>query len=426
MNKDVFKRLIVEWFERDIPSSLPREVELVLNKEEVHAIIGPRRVGKTFLMLHVLSGLLEKTSKEEILFIDFEDNRLVGLTPADLDELFVAHRELTDKELRYLFFDEVQEIPNWSKFVRRLHNQGKYCIVVSGSSSKLLGKEIATELRGRYTSILLLPFSFREFLHLKGFAFDKQVQFSERKGELLRHLNEYVSYGGFPRVAMTAGVEAKKALVKSYFETIFYKDIVERHKIESIDVIEMMMNYVLNNNAGLFSISSFEKILKEKGIKASKKTISLYLKHLEDSFFIFSTQKFSYSAKTRLMNPKKVYLADNAFQTFLSSSFSPDKGKVLEATVMQEMKRKNLEAFYFKNKNECDFIIKKGTKITNAIQVCYELNEKNKKRETKGLIEALKKFNLKKGTILTFNQEKELKTENKKITVTPIWKWLLE
>ncbi len=425
MQRDVFRRIVVEWLEKPLPELVDRSIELKTGKESIMAVIGPRRAGKTSLMLLTIKKILEKSKKEEILFVDFEDNRLSGISPQELDELFVAHREITGIEPRYLFFDEIQQAPQWSRFIRRLHNLGKYQIVVSGSSSKLLGGEIATELRGRYISKLVLPFSFEEFLRLKGAEYDSRMQFSEKKGMLLRLLEQYVSNGGFPLIAKKDDAAGKKDLAKSYFETIFYKDIIERHRVKNLDIIEALMNHVLDNNSTLFSASSFNKTLKGKGIKASKKTVSLYTKYLEDAFFIFSNQKFSYSAKVRTLNPKKIYLLDNSFQTFLSSNFSPDRSKLLEATVMQELKRKNRQTYYFKEKRECDFIIKKNNAI-EAIQVTYELTAGNKEREIDGLLEAMEKTKAEKGTIITLDQEQQITEKGKKITVKPVWKWLIE
>ncbi len=425
MQREVFNRIVVEWLEKPLPELSPRSITLKPNTDSITAIIGPRRVGKTSLMMLTIKGLLGKVKKEEILFVDFEDNRLAGISSAELDALFVAHREVTGVEPKYLFFDEIQQAPHWSKFIRRLHNSGKYRIVVSGSSSKLLSKEIATELRGRYRSTLLLPFSFKEFLSLKGFVYDNKVQFSEKKGLLLRLLEEYMSYGGFPLIVQKSDLNDKRDLAKSYYETTFYKDVVERHKVKSVDIMEALMNYVLNNNSNLFSVSSFGKILKEKGVKASKKTVSLYLKYLEDAFFVLLSEKFSYSAKVRTLNPKKAYLSDNSFQSFLSSNFSPDKGKILEALVMQELKRRDSHQYYFKGKRECDFIIKNGSKF-EVMQVTYELSQSNKERETLGLIEAIEATKAQKATILTFDQEEEILIDGKKISVKPAWNWLIE
>jgi len=420
MQKDVFKKILSEWQDSKPQELITRDSNVNISKEIIGAIIGPRRVGKTSLMLIEA----QKQKKEETIFIDFKDNRLVNIKTEELDELFIAHEELTGKKAKYLFFDEIQAAPEWSKFIRRLHNQKKYCIVVTGSSSKLLSKEIATELRGRYISTLLLPLSFKEFLKFKKFEYKKTTEFTSTKGQLIKLLNEYIEYGGFPATVLKSQTE-KKELIKSYFETTFYKDIIERHKIENTDLIEQLTNYLIENNAELFSINNFHKILKNKGLFTSKKTISQYLKYIVDTFFVLTTEKFSYSSKTRTQNPKKAYLTDNAYQTFLSANFSPNTGKKLESIIMNELVKTSDKIYYFKEKNECDFITKTGPKI-ETIQVSLNINEKNKKRETRGLLEAMNYFKLKSGIIITLEQEETIKEKNKTIQIIPTWKWLLE
>ncbi|OQA30479.1 MAG: hypothetical protein BWY55_00875 [archaeon ADurb.Bin336] len=366
----------------------------------------------------------QKYDKRDTIFIDFEDNRLVGLKNEELDELFVAHAELVGREAKYLFFDEIQAMPNWSKFIRRLHNTKKYCIVVTGSSSKLLSKEIATELRGRYISKLLFPLTFSEYLRFRGFEYKKTTEFTSKKGVLLKLLNEYIEEGGFPAIVNKNEFE-KKELIKTYFDTIFYKDIVERYKIGNSDLIEQLLNYLLENNAELFSITNFHKILKDKGVATSKKTISQYLKYIEDTFFILTSEKFSYSPKVRLQNPKKIYLVDNSFQTILSNNFTPNTGKKLESIVMNQLFRTCDKIYYYKEKKECDFIIKQNSTL-KAIQVCLNLSDKNKEREINGLLDAMQKNKINEGIIITLNQKEQLNEKGVLIKVVPVWQWLLE
>ncbi len=423
--KEIFKKILVENWEREIPPLVERPYPTRLT-DDVLAVIGPRRVGKTYFMYQIIKNLLQNHHREEIIFIDFEDNRLAGLKTEELDDLFVAYHELSDKEPKYIFLDEVQAVEHWSKFVRRLHNTKKYKLVVSGSSSKLLSREIATELRGRYKSLFIAPFAFAEFLNLKGYAYSPQVEHSEQKGKLLRLFQEYLSYGGYPEVIREKDLTEKKSKVKSYYETIFYKDLVERYKITNYEVLEALINYLLNNSTAVFSITKFERLLKEKDLNVSKKTISSFLRHLEEAFFVFAVEEFSYSYKKRLMRPKKTYLLDNALITFLSIQFSPDWGKLLENLVLGQLWKESPGVYFFKGKNECDFVIKERNQIVRAIQVCYELNDKNKEREIKGLLEALDYFKLKKGLILTNDQESSQKARGKEIEILPVWKWLLK
>ncbi|MEK6939066.1 MAG: ATP-binding protein [Nanoarchaeota archaeon] len=419
-----FKKIIAEWMEKEIPILTKREIPVKLNSD-ILAIIGPRRVGKTYLMFQLINELLKENKKEEILFVDFEDNRLVGVKDSEWDNLFLAHTEMGYSPIKYLFFDEIQQMNNWSKFVRRLHNQNKYKIILSGSSSKLLSKEIASELRGRYKSIFVTPFSFSEFLHLRGFVINQTTEFTSKKGELLKLFLEYLLYGGYPEIIKEPASSEKKQKAAGYYETVFYRDLVERHKITNYEILELLMNYLLNNPTHIFSITGFEKILRSRQLEVSKKTISLFFKYLDEAFFVYPIEEFSYSAKKRLMRPKKAYLVDNGLITFLSMQFSPDNGILLENLVLGQLKRKEKAVFFFNEKMECDFVIKEGAKITQAIQVCWELNENSREREIKGLLEALDYFNLSEGLILTYDQEEKLVKDGKKIMVMPVWKWLV-
>jgi len=237
-------------------------------------------------------------------------------------------------------------------------------------------------------------------------------------------LREYIAGGGFPATINKNQYE-KRELIKTYFETIFYKDIIERHKIENSGLIEQIINYLIENNGELFSINNFHKILKNKGLETSKKTISQYLKYVEDTFFILTTEKFAYSSKVRIQNPKKVYLVDNSFQTMLSSNFSPNDGKKLESMVMNQLAKTCDKVYYHKEKKECDFITKQNAKLS-AIQVCLILGDKNKKREVQGLLDAMQTHKIKQGLILTLDQEDKLEENGKIIEIKPVWKWLLD
>jgi len=310
--------------------------------------------------------------------------------------------------------------------VRRLHNLKRYCIVITGSSSKLMAKEIATELRGRYRSILLLNFSFREFLRFREFKYKKTTSYTAKKGKLMRLFDEYLLYGGYPEIIKRENKIDKKEIVNSYFDTTFYKDVVERHQIKNTEMVELLMSYLIDINSGIFSVSSFEKSLMNKGIRVSKKTISQYLKHLEEAFFVFAIEKFSYSKRVRIQNPKKVYLSDNIFHTLLSTTLTRNKGKLLESLAMQEFKRRGFDVFYFKKRKECDFILQRERKLAGAVQVTYELNDKNRKREIEGLVEAMEGLNIKKGIILTYDQDDEFKHRKHIIKVIPMWRFLLE
>jgi len=429
MVTEKIKTLIAEWLEtKSLPDMVEREANVVDIDQlsSILAIVGPRRSGKTWFMYQLIKRLLDKgLEKKEILFIDFEDYRLIGIQPEEIDAILSAFYQLTNRYPDYLFFDEIQNLPNWSRVLRTLHNQNRYKIVVSGSNSKLLSREIATELRGRYEDLLMLPFSFSELLKYKNISYDKSTFYTPRKGALLQVFDDYLREGGFPEVIKKESHAEKNSLLQSYYQTLFYKDLLERYRIRSKNLLEFMMQYCLDIMGDLFSISRFADGMSAADMPASKKTISNYLHHLQEAFFLIANEKFDFSPRKRLMNPKKIYLLDSGFSA-LSVNFSENKGKFLENVVAVQLFRNREEMYYHRKERECDFLIKRGNKIDKAIQVCWEINEGNRKRELSGLAEAMRVLKIEKGLILTYNQEGIEELEGHKIPIMPTYQWLLE
>jgi len=423
------KTLIAEWLEtKSLPDMVEREANVVDIDQlsSILAIVGPRRSGKTWFMYQLIKRLLDKgLEKKEILFIDFEDYRLIGIQPEEIDAILSAFYQLTNRYPDSLCFDEIQNLPNWSRVLRTLHNQNRYKIVVSGSNSKLLSREIATELRGRYEDLLMLPFSFSELLKYKNISYDKSTFYTPRKGALLQVFDDYLREGGFPEVIKKESHAEKNSLLQSYYQTLFYKDLLERYRIRSKNLLEFMMQYCLDIMGDLFSISRFADGMSAADMPASKKTISNYLHHLQEAFFLIANEKFDFSPRKRLMNPKKIYLLDSGFSA-LSVNFSENKGKFLENVVAVQLFRNREEMYYHRKERECDFLIKRGNKIDKAIQVCWEINEGNRKRELSGLAEAMRVLKIEKGLILTYNQEGIEELEGHKIPIMPTYQWLLE
>lgn len=424
------KRIIAEWLEEQaIPPLIRRDVPSVHIEtlSEILAIVGPRRSGKTFYMFQLIQDLLAGSTytKQDILFVDFEDYRLMDFTAADVESFLVAFNQLTGKDPAFIFFDEIQHLSGWNRMLRTLHNQRKYRVVVSGSNSELLSREISTELRGRYRDVLMLPFSFREALRFRGVEPTEASLLTPARGNVMRVFDEHLEVGGFPEVLRKESPRERRQLLQSYYRTIFYKDIQERHNIKARHVLESMMQYCLDVYSDLFSISGFERVLKAGDMPGSKRTIANYLQYLEEAFFLIVNDKFSYSPRRRLMNPKKVYLLDVGF-TFLSTEFSENKGKTIENVVAIELFRRQQEVFYHRGKHECDFVIKQGTRCVSAIQVCWELNDGNWPREVRGLLEAMDLWRVKQGMILTYDEDRAIEYKGRRIAVLPVWKWLLQ
>jgi predicted AAA+ superfamily ATPase len=434
MNQTILKNMIAEWLEEfALPTLIPRDAAPapadLRNLSEILAIVGPRRAGKTFVMYQMIADLMEQgfAGRDDILFLDFEDYRLRDFAPEDMETLFSTFRQLTGKDPAWLFFDEIHQIPAWSRVIRSLHNRGRYRIVISGSNARLLLPDIATELRGRYRDQLILPFSFTETLRWKGISWTERTFYTAAKGDLLRIFDTFLKTGGFPEVLKKDSPGERRQLLQNYYQTIFYRDIVERYNIRAKSLMEGMMTCCLHQFSALFSLSAFEKGLKSRRDPGSKRTLANYLAYLQEAFFILCADKFSYSPRQRVMNPKKIYLMDPGFIA-LTEDFSENKGRILENVVAVELYRRRQTFHYYKNRWECDFIVRdaEGTNL-QAIQVCWTLTAGNRERELRGLLAAMEQLSLPQGLILTYDEEESLPVApGRQITVMPVWKWLLD
>jgi uncharacterized protein len=430
MKKDALLTIIAEWLEEwEMPSLVSRDQPAIAppDLKRILAIAGPRRAGKTYFMYQLIHSLLQNNaySKKDILFLDFEDYRLGEFTGDPMDEILTAFQQVAGGHPSFLFFDEIQALPNWDRVLRTLHNRGQFRIIVSGSNSKLMSSEIATELRGRYDDILMFPFSFQEHLRSRNIYHTPASLLTTARGKILAAFGDYVKHGGFPEVAMAGSEPEQRKLLQSYFKTIFYKDILERHNIKARHVLDALMHDILENYSDIFSITRFEKQLKSNDLPGSKRTIANYLHYLTEAFFVIANEKFSFSIRQRTLNPKKTYLTDTGFAA-LGRPFTENRGRILENIVAIELFRRGMETFYFKGRNECDFIVKQGRKPTHALQVCWELTVRNEKREIAGLMEACDALGLTSCIILTYDQEEDRRKNGLSISVLPVWKWLLQ
>jgi predicted AAA+ superfamily ATPase len=426
MNKETIKELIILSQERDI-KLVERELEIHFIGK-INSIIGPRRAGKTFFIYQNINQLKGKNLKDKIIYLNFEDERLLPIKKEELDLILEAYYELypenKDQKL-YVFFDEIQMLPFWQLFVRRLYDQENMEICITGSSSKLLSKEIATQLRGRTLTYFIFPYSFKEFLRAKGITLERHFEYKSLIYKIKKLLQEYIEFGGFPEIADKDKM-FKTKILQEYFNLIFYKDLVERYKIRNFGVVKEMLLYLINNFSSYFSTNKYYKLLKSRGEKISKNTLFEYISCMIDINLLFLVPKFG-KLREQFSNPKKVYVIDVGLINAIAFKISKDIGKLYENIVFIELKRRGCkEVYYWKNKYECDFLVKENEKIKEAIQVCFKLTEENKERELNGLVETLKKFRLKQGLIITEDKEGEETVDKRKIKYIPLWKWLLE
>jgi len=409
----------IEEMKKNFKLGVDRELELNLDSGRINVIYGPRRAGKTHF-------LIQKFIKEgkEFIYLNFDDPRLFKINYKEILDVVDFYFELVDKEVNYIILDEVQNIKNWESAVKTLYELRKYKVFITGSSSKLLSKEIATQLRGRSISYLLLPFSFREFLKAKDFEFRKRLLSKKEISELRRNLTLYLNFGGFPEVVFEEDVFRKSKIIKEYLDLILFKDFIERFEIRNIKLAKLLMYYLITNFTKEITANSiFNKL--NNIVKVGKDTVNDYLGKIEESVIVFFINKFDYKIHLRESWPKKVYLVDTGLS--LPFRFSQDKGKLMENIVFLELKRKEnenpfQEIYYYKTKNgkEIDFLVKDRNKI-ELIEVCYEFDEEHKKK----LIKAMKELNLKESLCITWDEEGEIEEKGFKIKLVPLWKWLL-
>lgn len=423
MKRDVFKFLIKEFHESPFVDVLKRDLELPLTKKII-SLIGSRRAGKTFYFYQLMKGFVEaaKTPRDRIVYINFEDDRLLPLEVADLNDLLEAYYELypSNKGAKiYFFFDEIQNIKDWEVFVRRLNDKEKAKVFVTGSSSKLLSKEIATALRGRTLAFQLFPLSFKEFLRFQKIELEKDFEYSSTRFKIKKALKEYLEFGGFPEVALEGQITLKHKILNNYFELFIYRDLVERFSIRNTALLKNLTKFLITNLSNIFSINAYYRSV-SKDMAVGKDTVLEYVSYLEDINLIYLLPVFSYSVKKQQLNPKKAYCVDNGIRNAVAFKFSKDEGRLAENLAFIELKRREKEVFYWKNKNEVDFVIKNADNSLEAINVSYT-NETDE-REIKGLIDFKKEFKkTKKLTLIT----KDVEKKEKGIGYVPLWKWLL-
>jgi predicted AAA+ superfamily ATPase len=432
--KETIKTILYSWVERKIPDVISREISLEpylgMSPRKIVVITGFRRVGKTYLLLQLLDKLLSDKDREQAVYINFDDERIPERTEF-LTELLPSIKRTFSKELELIFLDELQNIPNWSKWLRRIYDNENLEIFITGSSSKVSSSEIPTELRGRCLEVKVFPLSFGEFLRFKNTDIDlKAVRYSENEmTKLTKMMEEYIRYGGMPEVVLAAE-DKKFEILQQYYGTVVRRDVIERFRVKNEEGLKAMIRLLLNSTQ--YSISRTHNTLKSLNYEIGKTTLMNYLNYVESSYFIHSLPIFSPKVKDQLQYPRKVYFIDNGFISALSTRFSRNIGRAYENIVAIELLRryskKDVELYYWKDRRgkEVDFVVKDGTKIRQLIQVCYDIEHYDtRKREINALLRASEELNCKSLQIITRDYEGTEEFRNKRINFVPLWMWLL-
>jgi hypothetical protein len=403
--RELEKKLKEEYVERD---ARIKEIK----SDIIKVIIGPRRAGKSFFAVHELGKV------GNFGYVNFDDEKLVEVE--DYDEIMAAVNSIYDSP-KYLLFDEVQNLGKWELFVNRLQRQG--CnLVLTGSNSRLLSRELSTHLTGRHTQVGIFPFSFREIIKNEG----RELTAAETKERLMH----YLTYGGYPE-PMVKKLDYDDYL-STLFDSVIYKDVVKRYRIRSIPAMDDLALYLMSNISREFSHTTLAKVTRCKSVH----TVEKYLSCLEESFLLFRLNRFSYKVKEQVASNKKVYCIDNGLIHAKAFKSGPDYGRLYENAVAASLKRMEVdgsaEIYYWKSRQqeEVDFVVKEGREIKQLIQVCHDVGELEvKKREERALLKAGKELKCKNLLIITGDHEAEEEAEwygiKGKIKYTPLWKWLL-
>lgn len=403
----------IEREERIIERDRLKEARSYLNYPNIVVITGIRRCGKS-----VFSYLMDKGSR--FAYINFDDERLVGLKAEELDKVLQAFYELYG-DIEYIILDEPQNIEGWELFANRLRRTKK--LIITGSNSQLLSGELATHLTGRYIAIKLFPFSFKEFLDFKGIELLKAYT-TQEKAKIFGALQEYLAFGGFPEV-----YKFGKPIVLGIYETILNKDLILRYNIRKAREFKDLAKYLLSNSSEEITYS---RLSRNMGIKHVS-TISNWISYMENAFLIFKLERFDFKLKQQFIAPKKIYCCDTGLVDLIGFKFSENYGKILENSIAIELQRRkekniNLEIYYWKDarQNEVDFVVKDGAKIFQLIQATY-INNRQELKESRinSLIEASNHLKCNNLLFITWDFEGNEKSGAKEIKFIPLWKWLM-
>jgi predicted AAA+ superfamily ATPase len=407
---------------------LNRILSLLEGVEKVISVYGVRRSGKSFLLRQVAKELSEKIGKNNVLYVNFEEVRLGSNDIKMLVEIYDAYREFIRPDKKpLLILDEVQEIKEWERFVRSLHEKNEARLIVSGSSAKLMSEDLATLLSGRDIPIEVFPLSFREFLEFKGVEASSEKDVIIRKFEIIQRLREYFEFGGFPEVVLEDEEEKKKAILRRYFETILVKDVEKKFRVREKEKLEFLANFYITNVSSPITYTSVSKIL-----NMPKKTVERFSSYLAASRALFFISRFSPTLKEQEKAARKVYSVDTGMSNAVGFRIFENYGKTMENIVAVELLRRfstspTVKIYYLKvNEKEVDFVIKEGMRIKQLIQVSYiSSKDEISKREVDALLKASEKLKCNDLIIVTWDVEEQIEINGKIMKLVPLWKWLL-
>ena len=432
MDKQYIKTQIA-MRQSEFPTDLKmREKMLPIDSGKIVTIPGVRRCGKTSRMEAVVNELLKRgVERERVLWVSFDDERLVSMKPEELSQILESYCEMyPDIEISsvYMFFDEIQLIENWEYFVMRLYKHYSKNIYISGSNASMLSRELKSALRGWPDEEETLPLSFAEYCEFKGIKTDSLLE-----ADLAKLRNAFMSYnneGGFPEVVLTENSLQKTKILQTYFDTMLLKDLVEHYRLSNIEVLRYFLKRIMTNITKPTSIRALHNDIKSRNLKVSKDDLYDWASYACDIFLFIRVPNYSRSLQKIESSQPKFYCIDNGRSDAVLLPQSDDHGKKLENMVFLQLYRQRTPMeliFYYQGKGECDFLIQRGIDVDQLIQVTWNMdNEETRKREIAGLVEASQVTGCKNLLIITADSSETIKLENGlEIQVLPVWKWLL-
>lgn len=431
MLKDVIKSLIAIK-QSEIPFDvIDRDVKLPINRKKIITVPGVRRCGKSTLMMIAINDLVKSgVPRENILWLGFDDERLVNMSVEELDEVIISYMEMYPNipiQEVHMLFDELQLINGWESFVLRVYKT--YCknIYVCGSNATMLSTELSSALRGYPLEYETYPLSFNEYCRFTGVNTNSYLE--QDKARVRNAFLEYNQSSSFPEVVLTNSISERLKMLHGYFDTMLLKDLAEHYRISNTEVLRYFVKRIMGNLTKPTSINSIYNDIRSQGLKVSKNDLYEWANHACDIFMFIRINKYERSFVKEQNSLPKYYFIDNGMRNAVLLPQSNDDGKYLENTVFMQLNRKkneNEKISYFQGKGECDFVVQHDNSVIALYQVTWSMSDANtRKREIEGLLEASEQTGCEDLYIITKEEEKELTVENKLIHIIPAWKWLL-
>jgi len=428
----LIEQILADAEEQPWHGGTARDARLPWLSGKVDAVVGMRRVGKTWFLQQTLAQRVEEgAARASTVYVNFEDERLWQLEAQQLglfvDIFYRRHPELRGTTCTFVF-DEIQTVPGWERFVRRLVDTEDVHVCVSGSSSKLLSKEIATSLRGRSIATELFPFSFGEFLRHHSVHVPRGRRPGRQQRSLIEQkVGQYLKRGGFPEV-QDLDEPLRRRVLQDYLDVVLLRDVVERHGVSNVVALRRLMRRLLSAPAGLFSVNRLHNDFRSQGVQVGKDSLHAFVDHLHDAFLFFPVSIHTDSERVRQSNPRKVYPVDPGLVSAAAPQGGWGTGQLLETLAFLHLRRQGHELSYFRHADgsEVDFIVQRP-EGPEAVQVCADMTSVDtRKRELRALEAAMEDLGIERATVVTLSADERVSLATGTVRIVPFWMWALD